>query len=70
MPVEIALRNSMDALRAATDRVNGLDHAAIVEASVRPDRRRGWLEAYLIRQRAREPAALPPIEEALRRIEE
>ena len=70
MPVEVAIRNSIDALRAANDRVNGLDHAGIVEASTRPDARRGWIEAHLIRQRAPHPDRLPPIERALDSEEE
>jgi xylose isomerase len=61
MPVATALRNSMDALRAANDRINHLDHAAILHALDHPDRSRGWLEAYLIRQRARDASKLPPL---------
>ena len=30
MPVDVALRNSMDAMRAANDRINSLDHEAII----------------------------------------
>jgi hypothetical protein len=55
----------MDALRAANDRINGMDHARIVEASMRPDAHRGWLEAMLTRARAPHPERLPPIEQAL-----
>lgn len=65
MPVDVALKNSMDALRAANDRINGLDHAAVIEAAERPEKHRGWLEAYLIRQRAPHGSSLPPIEQAL-----
>ena len=65
MPVDVALKNSMDALRAANDRINGMDHARIVEATMQPQNHRGWIEAYLIRQRASNPDALPPIDEAL-----
>ena len=65
MPVDVALKNSMDALRAANDRINELDHARIVEATMRPDQHRGLLEAMLIRARAPHPDRLPPIEEAL-----
>lgn len=61
MPVETALRNSMDALRAANDRINGLDHEAILHAQMNPDKTRGWLEAYLIRARAPHPERLPPL---------
>jgi xylose isomerase len=61
MPVEQALRNSMDALRAANDRINNLDHESIIWATEHPDKARGWLEAYLIRQRARNPEILGPM---------
>ncbi len=64
MPVDVAVRNSMDALRAAADRINNLDHEQVIWAVTHPDRARGWLEAYLIRQRARRPemlGALPPL---------
>jgi xylose isomerase len=61
MPVEQALRNSMDALRAANDRINSLDHESIIWATEHPDKARGWLEAYLIRQRARDPEILGPM---------
>ena len=52
MPVQTALRISMDAIRAANDRVNVLDHESILFAHEHPDKARGWLEAYLIRARA------------------
>lgn len=63
MPVEQALRNSMDALRAANDRVNSLDHEKVIWATMHPDKARGWLEAYLIRMRALRPENLPPLAE-------
>ncbi len=58
MPVEVALRISMDSVRAANDRINGLDHEAIIYATNHPDKSRGWLEAYLIRARASHPERL------------
>ncbi len=61
MPVVTALRNSMDALRAANARINDLDHEMILDAVSRPDRARGWLEAYLIRARAPASAQLAPL---------
>lgn len=61
MPVEMAVRNSIDALRAANDRINAVDHEAIVFAQNHPDRARGWLEGHLIRMRARFPERLPPL---------
>ena len=61
MPVQQALRNSMDALRAANERINSLDHAKIVECTLNPSRCRGWLEGYLIRARALHPEKLPEL---------
>ncbi len=61
MPPKQAILNSMDALRAANERINGMDHARVVESVTRPAAHRGWLEAYLIRQRASDPDALGPI---------
>lgn len=69
MPVDVALKISMDALRAANDRINGMDHAGIVEAMEHPDRNRGWIEAHLVRQRAPQTSSLPSIEETLRTAE-
>jgi len=66
MPVEVSIRNSMDALRAANDRIRELDHARIVEAAEDPAGHRGWIEAYLIRRRAPHPERLSPLEDALR----
>jgi xylose isomerase len=61
MPVATALRISMDAIRAANDRVNEVDHEAIMHAHAHPDRARGWLEAYLVRARAAHPDRLAPL---------
>jgi len=61
MPVETALRISMDALRAANDRVNALDHESILFASNHPDEARGWIEAHLVRARAPHPERLAPL---------
>lgn len=61
MPVDVALRNNMDALRAANDRINALDHESILWATEHPDKARGWLEAYLIRVRASHPERLRPL---------
>lgn len=65
MPVEVALRNSMDAIRAANDRINSLDHEAILFSHEHPDRARGWLEAHLIRARAPRAEALSPLRRPL-----
>jgi xylose isomerase len=61
MPVATALQISMDALRAANDRVEALDHESIAYAVNHPDRARGWLEAYLVRARAPHPGKLAPL---------
>lgn len=63
MPVDMALRICMDALRAANDRINSLDHERIVWAMSHPDKARGWIEAYLVRVRALHPEKLPPLPE-------
>ncbi|MCY4158345.1 MAG: TIM barrel protein [Bacteroidetes bacterium] len=65
MPVDTALKISMDALRAASDRVNHLDHQLIVEAVEAPSQHRGLLEAYMIRARAPQTINLPSIQETL-----
>jgi xylose isomerase len=61
MPVDVALRNSMDAIRAANDRIEDLDHEAILYAHANPDQARGWLEAYMVRARAPHPDRLAPL---------
>jgi len=61
MPADTALRISMDALRAANDRINELDHESAVYAVNRPDKTRGWVEAHLIRARAKYPEKLAPL---------
>ncbi len=65
MPVDVSLKNSMDAMRAANDRINGLDHERVIQAVEKPDRFRGWLEAYLIRARAPQSSKLRPIDDAV-----
>lgn len=63
MPVDVALRISMDAIRAANDRINQLDHEAILYATTHPAQARGWLEAYLVRARAPHRERLAPLPE-------
>jgi len=58
MPVDRALINSMDALKAANERINNLDHARIVECVENPAGNRGILEAILIRARHPEATGL------------
>jgi len=53
MPVQRALINCMDALKAANDRINSLDHEKVIYATENPDKARGYIEALLIRARAR-----------------
>jgi xylose isomerase len=60
MPVQTALRNCFDAMHAANDRVNSLDHEKVIMSTMNPDKNRGWLEAYLIRQRALASTKLGP----------
>jgi xylose isomerase len=61
MGVDVALKNSMDSMRAANDRINSLDHESVLFAANHPDQARGWLEAYLIRARTSHPDKLPPL---------
>ncbi len=61
MPVETAIRINIDAVNAACDRINELDHESILYAVSNPDKARGWLEAYLVRARAKYPERLKEI---------
>jgi xylose isomerase len=61
MPVADALRISMDAIRAANDRINDIDHEKVLYAVSNPDKARGWIEAYLVRARAPYPDRLSPL---------
>lgn len=61
MPVDVALKINMDALRAANDRINCLDHESLVWAGEHPDKARGWIEAYMVRARAMDASKLPPL---------
>jgi xylose isomerase len=61
MPVDVSLKNCMDAIRAANDRINDLDHESIIWATEHPDQARGWLEAYLVRVHAAHPERLPKL---------
>jgi len=61
MPVDTALKINMDAIRAANDRVNAIDHESVLYCQQQPDKTRGWLEAYLVRHRALKPENLPPL---------
>ncbi len=58
MPVDRALINCMDALKAMNERVNRLDHARVIACTARPHRNRGLLEALLTRARAPEGVQL------------
>jgi xylose isomerase len=62
MPVDRALINCMDALKAANDRINGLDHARVVECVEHPAENRGILEAILIRARYPEATGLSDLD--------
>jgi len=63
MPVERALINCMDAIKAMNDRVNRLDHEKIIACTTKPDKNRGLLEALLTRARAPEGTELSPMPE-------
>lgn len=65
MPVETALRNSMDAIRAANDRINEIDDEAVLYAHANPELAPGWIEAHLIRARASYPERLSPLKRPL-----
>ncbi len=59
MPVEQAVKNSIDAIRSYNDRINALDHEAVLACVNQPDKNRGLLEALLIRARAGAKSSLP-----------
>jgi len=61
MPVDRALINCIDAIKAANDRINSLDHEKIIACTAKPHKNRGLLEALLIRARARNPKILSPM---------
>ena len=61
MPVAVALKNCMDAMRAANDRINEVDHEQVIWSTENPEDSRGWLEAYLTRLRAAKPERLSPL---------
>ena len=63
MPVERALINCMDALKAMNDRVNAMDHEKVIACTTRPHENRGLLEALLIRARAPQGTRLSPMPE-------
>jgi len=58
MPVERALTNCMDTLKAMNERINGIDHARVVECVESPAENRGVLEAMLLRARYPEATGL------------
>ncbi|HYM70143.1 MAG TPA: TIM barrel protein [bacterium] len=61
MPAEVGVRNCIDALRAAAERIHEFDHERLLWAADHPDQARGWIEAYLIRRRALHPDRLSPL---------
>lgn len=58
MPVTTALRISMDALRGMNERINNLDHEAILRARQEPSEHRGLIESLLVQARAPSPNRL------------
>ena len=63
IPIERALINNFDAIKAMNDRINGLDHEAIITSTNKPEENRGYLEALLIRARAVDTTNLSPMPE-------
>ncbi|HUW65302.1 MAG TPA: TIM barrel protein [Spirochaetia bacterium] len=61
MPVERAVQNCMDALKAMNERINGLDHELVVNCLQDPERYAGYLEALLIRARAPGKTTFAPL---------
>jgi xylose isomerase len=61
MPVRQALLNCMDAMKAMNERIDSLDHEAIVWATNHPDKARGYLEAALTRARYPKAKGLSPM---------
>jgi xylose isomerase len=61
MPVQMAIKINIDAVKASIDRINDLDDESIIYAANNPDKARGWIEAYLIRARAAHPERLAPL---------
>ncbi len=61
MPVRQALLNCMDAMKAMNDRIDGLDHEAVVWATNNPGKARGYIEAMLTRARYPKAKGLSPM---------
>jgi len=61
MPVDRALINCMDALKAMNDRIDSLDHEAVLWATENPDKARGYIEALLLRARYPKAKGLSPM---------
>ncbi len=63
MPVDRALINCMDALKAMNERIHRMDHQKVIACTTRPQENRGLLEALLTRARAPQGADLGPMPE-------
>jgi xylose isomerase len=61
MPVDRALINCMDSIKAMNERINRLDHEKIIACTTKPDKNRGLLEAILTRARAPDGVKLSPM---------
>jgi xylose isomerase len=61
MPVETAIKNNIDAVKASIDRINDIDDESVIWAANNPDKARGWIEAYLLRARTPHPEKLSPL---------
>lgn len=62
MPVERAIINCIDAIKAMNDRIEALDHEKVLYYTFHPDKSEGLLEALLIRARAPHPEKLSPLD--------
>jgi len=61
MPIDTAIKINIDAVRASNDLINSLDHESIIFAVNNPEKAKGWLEAYLIRARAKSLKNISPL---------
>mgnify|MGYP002071891286 CR=1 FL=1 len=55
LPVETAIRLSMDALRFANERIDAIDHARLIDAWTSPAQHRGTVERILLESYRRAP---------------
>jgi xylose isomerase len=61
MPVETAIKINIDAIQSSIDRINEMDYESITYAANNPEKARGWIDRYLIHNRAAFPEKLHPL---------